>query len=119
MPGRFRVTYDVVDDVSAADGCTSEAGYAYPAGWRVPLEVEPFPVETLSLREALKAAGDRSYSARYGAGFEDGGRAFYTVDSDPNYRTGEQTTYAIHPPEGITAASYGRLARVLTGGRRG
>ncbi len=113
MAGHFTVTYDVVTEESAEYGDSAESGFASPGGWKTEDRPEP-----LTLREAIRAAGFRHYSPRYGAGFEDGGSSFYTVDADQNYRTGEDTTYAIHPPRGITPSSYRRVARVLTGGGR-
>lgn len=108
---RFKVTYDVVTPESAENGDVAESGFAYPGGWR--FAADDHTVEPMSLRDALSACG-RSVS-RYGAGFEDGGRGFYTVDSDIDYRTGEHTTYGLHPSGNITPSSYRRLRRVLCG----
>lgn len=109
--GKFRVTYDIVTPESAEQGDVAERGFCSPGGWKHD------DVAELSLREALSAAGFRSTS-RYGAGFEDGGSSFYTVDPDLDYRTGEDTQYAIHPPPGITQASYRRVSRILCGPTR-
>jgi hypothetical protein len=106
---RFSVTYDVVTPESVVDGDVAEPGFASPGGWKHSDRAR------MSLREAISAAGFRHYSRKYGAGFEDGGRAWYTVDPDVDYRTGEDTRYAIHPPENITASSYRRVTRILCG----
>jgi hypothetical protein len=104
---RFSVTYDVVTEDSARDGDVAESGFASPGGWKHDDR------SLLTLREAIAATG--RYYSRHGCGFEDGGCAFYTSDSDTNYRTGEDTSYAIHPPRTITASSYRRVSRILTG----
>lgn len=111
MAGHFTVTYDVVTPESAEYGDAAERGFASPGGWKQ--EDRPEPV---TLREALRAAGSRGGGpSRRGYGFEDCGRWFATVDADQDYRTGEETTYAIHPPKGITPSSYRRVSRLLTG----
>ncbi len=107
--GHFTVTYDITTEDSAEQGDYAESGFASYGGWKHDDRPEP-----VSLREALQTCG-LSYSRKYGSGFEDGGRAFYTCEADQNYRTGEETRYAIHPPSNITPASYRRVKRILTG----
>ena len=97
----FRVTYDVVTEESASDGDTSESGYYSPGGWK---HDDP---AAWTLREVVSQFGRN--------GFEDGGSSFYLVDSEANYYTGEDKSYAVHPPDGITAASYARVRRILAG----
>ena len=97
----LRVTYDVVTPESAEQGDVAEAGFYHRGGWRTPAD-DP---SAWSLHEAV---------SEFGRGcFEDGGRGFYSSDSRENYRTGERTSFAVHPPDTITAASYGRLARIF------
>jgi hypothetical protein len=99
MSGHFRVTFDTVTPESAENGESAAAGY-----------VEESPV---SLRDAISAC--RMWGP---GGFEDSGRWFSPIDDHTDYQTGESTRYALHPPTNITAASYRRLARVLTGRER-
>jgi hypothetical protein len=97
----FHVTYDSVTEESAENGDIESSGFCSPHGWK-----HDDPAD-LSLREVLSIVGRGSCY--------DGGRSFYTADADTNYRTGEDTTYAVHPPRTITSASYARLRRILTG----
>ena len=60
--------------------------------------------QCLRLREAVEWCGGP---------FIDCGRWFDVADTVENYGTGEVTSYSLHPPKGITAASYRRLARLL------
>jgi hypothetical protein len=112
MPAFFRVTYDVVSPESAEHGDTCDNGFAAPGGWKFPVD-DPGPHE-MTLREAIETCG--FYPRAKGiSGFENCGRWFSTIDPDQNYQTGEDTRYAIHPPRNITASSYKRLSRYLTG----
>lgn len=97
--GRFNVTFETITPESAEQGDFADSGYM---------------ASDVPLREALSAIG-RWYTRSRGAGLEDAGRWFNTIDDEIDYRTGEHTRYAIHPPKGITPASYRRVARVLTG----
>ena len=108
---RFYVTYDVVTPESAEYGDTAEYGFASPGGWRTADRPEP-----VTLREAIKTCG--LYPWRYDptiGPFEDSGTWFTTIDADQDFRTGEHTTYSIHPPRDITLSSYNRICRYLTG----
>jgi len=95
----FRVTYEVVTEESAEEGDYAESGFYSRGGWK---HDDP---SDWTLHDLVSQFG------RYS--LEDGGRSFYSVDSEPNYLTGEDTSYAVHPPEGITAASYARVRRIL------
>lgn len=103
---RFHVTYEVVTPESAADGDAAERGYARPHGWQWPGETmtaEDVEACAMSLREAAGMVGM----------VEDCGAWFCEVDGRPNYRTGAETRYSLHPPANLTDASYRRLRRVL------
>lgn len=102
---RFRVTYDRISEESAADGEAYERGWCIPGGWHFPIESQPFddPELNLTLRQAASLVGC----------VEDGGRAFYEIDGEENYTTGDREYKAVHPPANITPASYRRVARVL------
>lgn len=99
---RFCVTYDVITPESAEDGDSADRGFASPGGWRHDDRA------LMTLREALSVAGGP---------FEDSGSWWSTIDADTDYRTGEDTFYAIHPPQNVTRASYARVSRLL-GARR-
>lgn len=99
MP-KFHVTYEVVTYESAEHGDCAEMGYVSPGGWHGPEPAE------LSLHEAVKlVSGLRS--------MEDCGRWFCDTDGDIDYQTGAEERRSLHPPANITAASYGRLRRLL------
>jgi hypothetical protein len=102
----FRVTYETVTPESAEIGEAEETGFVTPGEWKTPIEEalkekdESFDME---LREAL---GLCSPIENCGAWFaESGGRE--------NYSDGSHETRSLHPPRNITAASYGRLRRLL------
>jgi hypothetical protein len=58
----------------------------------------------------------RDVVRKYGRGtLVDSGRCFSTVDPERDYSSGSETYYSVHPPAGITPASYRRIARILTG----
>lgn len=99
MKPQFRVTYDVVTEESAKDGDYAELGFYSRGGWK---HDDP---SDWTLHDLVSEFGR--------GGFQDGGRSFYSSDSEPNYRTGDQTSYGIHPPERITPASYARLKRIF------
>jgi hypothetical protein len=95
----FRVTYDVVTPESAEQGDYAESGYYSRGGWKHEDE------SSWTLHEVVSQFGRNS--------LEDNGRWFSSTDSDTDYRTGEDTSYSVHPPRSITAASYARLRRIL------
>jgi hypothetical protein len=106
MAGHFFVTYDIVTPESAEQGDAAESGFASPGGWHHDDRPEP-----VTLKEALRIVG---YGGRPACGaFDDGGWGFYATDRDQDYRTGEETSYAIHPAITITPASYRRVRRLL------
>lgn len=95
----LRVTYDIVTPDSAEQGDYAESGYYSRGGWK---HTDP---SSWTLHEVVSEFGRNS--------LEDCGGSFATIDPDLNYRTGEDTSYTVHPPEGITPASYRRLKRIL------
>lgn len=97
----FTVTYEIVTPESAEHGDAAERGFVLPGEWRVPVHAVT-PV-TMSLREALQLCYPQ----------EDSGRWFSECDGRQDYRTGAWERRSLHPPEGITGASYDRLARLL------
>jgi hypothetical protein len=101
----FHVTYDLVTYESAEDGDTAENGFVHANGGRDQVEVvEDAADYAMSLSEALRVIG---------MGVYDCGSWFASIDSENDYRTGESTTYGLHPPANVTRASYARLKRVL------
>jgi len=97
----LRVTYDVVTPESAELGDVADSGFYHRGGWQTPAD-DP---SSWSLHDVVSEFGRGT--------FEDGGHGFYSADSHENYQTGEHTSFAVHPPDTITAASYRRLARLL------
>lgn len=101
----WRVTYEIVTPESASEGEAESRGFVLPGQWREPADTsEPC---TMSLREALELVSPAC----------DCGRWLEEYDARVDYATGAEERRALHPPEGITAASYGRLCR-LTGVQR-
>lgn len=94
----FTVTYDIVTPESAADGCTAESGFISEG-------------ETLRAAVSLLQSG-RTSRADSGQGVEDFGR-WFSYYHGMEFETGAYETRALHPPRGITASSYRRLARLL------
>ena len=117
-------TYDTVTPESAEIGDVAESGFITPGGWKYP-DIEDYQRRALnSLKLSLKtsdnyerkqwAIGDLAYLidfAKY-LGITFDGHDFYSVDPDINYRTGEETTYAMHLA-GVTPATFERIARLL------
>lgn len=98
---KFQVTYEIVTHESAESGEAAESGFIMPGLWRFAAD-DPGPVE-MDLRSALKLCRPTC----------DCGRWFADESPDIDYRTGAEETRAIHPPQNITPASYGRLKRLF------
>jgi hypothetical protein len=103
---RFRVTYEIVTEESAAHGDFAEHGFVLPGNWHVDTETAVKDVDGeygMSLREAVSLI----------SGLEDSGSWFSEVDDRIDYPTGDSERRSLHPPRTITASSYTRLRRVL------
>jgi hypothetical protein len=87
---RFNVTYEIITPESAEDGEAESMG---------------FVCQDVTLREAVEAMGR--------AATEDSGRWFTHTEYGHDYATGAEESRSLHPPRGISAASYGRLCRLL------
>jgi len=100
----FRVTYEIVTYESAEHGDAESRGFIEPGGWRTPVDEAIAGTELfgMSLREAMRLAYP----------IEDSGH-WWTGEAEQDYRTGAYETRSIHPPEGITPASYARVTRLL------
>lgn len=97
---KFNVTYSIVTPESAEDGDYAESG---------------FSAEGVSLREALNACQVWPSNPRLTCSSSRPSRGdWFSAEPDLDYRTGEETTYSLHPPRNITAASFARLVRLLT-----
>ena len=110
MRRRFHVTYDIVTPDSAKIGDLAECGFiAAPLGLQHPA------VFTGELAAQLKDACAMTLrdAVSYASPQEDSGCWFSEVDGRDDYRTGANETRSIHPPDNITAASYGRLRRLF------
>ena len=101
MTTTFHVTYDVVTPESAEHADVAEAGFLTPHGGQTTEAIE------WTLHQVIQYFGCR--------GFDDGGSSFYSCDSTQDYRTGAETSYAVHPYESITGSSYRRVKRFLVG----
>lgn len=128
MPITLAFTYDVVTPESASDGDTDEAGFYEPGGWKYPMKKdgeylgESSPGNTYQkpvwkpgdLKAALESCDSLGISEPSSTGEPHEGMWFCSVDSDTDYRTGAETSYAFHV-EGCTLATLRRIARVLQG----
>lgn len=101
MP-KFRVTYEIVTPESAEYGDNAESGFVLPGEWKVDVETAVADTQ-MTLREAMNLAWPS----------EDCGRWFAESTGREDYRTGAVETRSIHPPRNISAASYGRVRRLL------
>ena len=107
----FHVSYDIVTYESAEHGDAESRGFVTPGGWHFELTAEHHgdamaPIledQALSLREAIGLMGC----------CEDSGTWFTECDGRQNFQTGAVETRSLHCPDGITAASYERIARLL------
>lgn len=107
----FHVTYEIVTHESAQHADAAERGFVLAD--RTHVELEPHVCGPaagavkdqcrLTLREACELVGL----------VEDSGNWFTEIDGTKHYGTGDETTQSLHPPDKITAASYGRLRRLL------
>jgi len=107
MSGKFRVTYEIVTEESAAQGDAAERGYisaAFNLHWNTnEIDGTPDAVFDMTLRQAVNLMSC----------CEDSGRWFTESDARIDYLTGEHETRALHPPRNITESSYRRVARLL------
>ena len=109
----MRITYEIVTPESAEQGDAEERGFVEPRfNLFVPIDEVmgnegEWPKESLewTLQEAELFLGRK--------GMEDSGRWFTTADPERNFQTGAETYYSLHPSDKVTAASYGRLARIF------
>jgi hypothetical protein len=101
----FRVTYEIVTPESAEHGDAEERGFIEPGEWRTPIEEAMRQPDdfTMTLREAMRLCDPQ----------EDSGRWWSECDGRQDYQTGAYEIRSLHPPEGITAASYARVTRLL------
>ena len=106
MSKRFHVTYEIVTPESAEDGDAAERGYAMPHGWQ-------FELSTMTPADVAACALDLRSAVDMLGCVEDSGRWFSEINSRPDYATGAETRFDLHPPCNITPASYARLRRLL------
>ena len=102
----FHVTYEIVTPESAKDRDFTQHGYAKPYSWRFPLDSmsdADIAACAMTLREAREIAWP----------IEDCGSCFQGEPTTLSYQTGEDITYAVHPPRNITPSSYARVRRAL------
>ncbi len=103
--GRWRVTYEIITEESAAEGDIAESGFIDPDGFRVQAIIgAPTPGVEMTLRNAL----------RFVCPQEDCGRWLSEIDATGHFFDAEgERRNSLHPPENITAASYRRVKRLL------
>ena len=88
----FAVTYEIITHESAEQGDYDEAGYI---------------LESCTLREAVEAIGGAAW------GEECSGDFFTNYEYRTEDETGSWELRSLHVPDSITAASHGRIARLL------
>lgn len=114
MVGMFRVTFDTVTPESAEYGDSESRGFVLSGGGLEPIdELDSAAIRALdvnmTLSEALRLMGgvtSQGTNTWYEAG-----------EGRVDYRTGACTTYALHGPRKMTAASIGRVERALKAAR--
>lgn len=104
---QFFITYETVTPESAERGDCADLGYVQSGGRLHSIDTVDMARDrdalAFGLRDALRVMGC----------VEDSGSWFTEIDGRDDYRTGANTRYSLHPPRNITAASYGRLSRLL------
>lgn len=109
----MRITYEIITPESSEHGDAEERGFVEPRfNIHVPIEevmANPLDWPDESLEWTLSDADQ--FLGR--EGMEDSGRWFNSIDPCRDYSTGEEKFYSLHPPAGITPASYARLARIF------
>ena len=111
--------YQTVTHESAEQGDYSEQGWITPGMWEFPLQddnghhndvleqAQSGDFDVTNLSEIVSFAQSLGIS-------ENSGNWLSSVDPDIDYQTGEDTTYSLHI-EGVTPATYNRIARLITG----
>ncbi len=99
----FSVTYEIITEESAEDGEAAEHG---------------FIGENLSLREAIDLVGETesSHCERSCVEASDsriGEARWFTVYNSADWIDGNAESRSLHVPEGVTASSRRRIARLL------
>lgn len=102
---KWRVTYEIITEESAAEGDIAESGFINPDGWKTPAIIgAETPGVGMTLRNAL----------RFVCPQEDVGTWLIEIDPRGHFTDAEgETRCQLHPPCNITPASYGRLKRLL------
>lgn len=113
---RVHVTYDIVTPESATRGDTAELGFVLPGGAHeiLPAHVCGAPAGAIKAQCGMRL---RDAIDLIGCVETDGGGSFYETDGRQDYRTGTEERRALHLPDNATAASLGRVARLLAGKR--
>lgn len=104
----FRVTYEIVTPESAEEGDAAERGFIgrqFGLKWTIE---EALAADDSDLNMSLREA-----SRHVSAAMEDCGTWFSEIDGRQDYASGAEERRSLHPPANITAASYGRLARLV------
>jgi hypothetical protein len=103
----FRVTYEIITPESAEHADVAERGFVEADGFKLDADAVGRGDCEMSLREAARLVSAGT--------MEDSGYWFSEADPRRNYQTAAEEFRSLHPPENITAASYARLRRLMTG----
>lgn len=104
--GRFTVTYEIISPESAEEGEVEDHGFLLSDEQYVPIDKaleDKGSDYTMSLREALDLCSPD----------QNCGSWFSETSEERRYTDGAFQQRSLHPPEGITAASYKRVQRLL------
>lgn len=120
----YTITYEKVTPESAAEGDSIERGYYMPGGWEYPIpdglvgpaftewcnRMGPFDIPLETDEDTTRVEAAVLTLLEYGCSEWSGhGGTYYQVDSDTDYRTGEETRKAIHLA-GFTDEEYDEIA---------
>lgn len=99
----FSMTYDIVTPESAEHGGVAESGFHIET---IKLGSKGREHNEMSLSTAIRLARNEYCNVDNGNG------SFYSNGGDMNYRTGSETSYAVHF-DGLTPSTLKRVARLL------
>lgn len=113
----MRITYEIVTPESAEDGDAAERGFVEPRfKLKVPTDEVMANGQDWSDDALQWSLRDAELFLGRGA-MEDVGRWFSSTSPEQDFQSGAETYYSLHPGDGITPASYARLALIFTGKR--
>ena len=108
----WTMCYEIITPESAEHGDAAENGYYQNGGWQHPIKTVDWERDKDALTtfgtvtELIRQAQDLGCQAHPDADW------LYSIDPDPDYRTGENTYYSIHFT-GVTDATRNRIEKLL------